>query len=266
MTARTRLAIVSDLHMATPDAPGGDPFADDRAFAELLVALATRRIRTRLLLLGDTFDLVLAGRGGLDAVAAAHRAVFDALAGFAAAGHEIEVVPGNRDVDLLRPPARERLRSLLAAPVLFHPWVVHVPGVLYAEHGRQPHAIDHLRHALDLGLPADVLVEVDRRSAPIALWMARRGDFMRATARGVADVLAGAGAATAFCVFGHTHVAADEPLRLRPGGPRYLNAGTWSSLLRRGRDGALDRRRWVEIEHGGGVPPTAALRHWEPTR
>jgi UDP-2,3-diacylglucosamine pyrophosphatase LpxH len=225
--------------MATPDAPGGDPFADDRAFAQLLGALADRRIRTRLVLLGDTFDLVLAGRGGLLAVAAAHAAVFDALAAFAAAGHEIEVVPGDHDGDLLRPATQERLRQLLAAPIALRPGVVHLPGVLYAEHGRQQHARRLVR---------------------------RGGDLMATAARSVSEVLAAAGAATAFCVFGHTHVAADRPLHPRPHGPRYLNAGTWSSLVRRGRDGALDRRRWVEIEHGGGAPPTAALRHWEPTR
>jgi UDP-2,3-diacylglucosamine pyrophosphatase LpxH len=239
MTERMRLAIVSDLHMATPEAPGGDPFADDRAFAQLLGALADRCIRTRLVLLGDTFDLVLAGSGGLDAVAAAHAAVFDALAAFAAAGHEIEVVPGNHDGDLMRPAAQERLRELLSAPIAFPPWVVLVPGVLYAEHGEQRHA------------------RVARRG----------GDFMTAAARSVSEVLSAAGAPpTAFCVFGHTHVAADEPLRLRRTAPRYLNPGTWSSLVRRGRDAAVDRRRWVEIEHGGGAPPTAALRHWEPTR
>jgi UDP-2,3-diacylglucosamine pyrophosphatase LpxH len=356
MTAgdRRRLAIVSDLHLAAPDGPFGDPFAEDEALAGLLGALAAGGSPTRLVLLGDTFDLVLADRGGLDAIAAAHPAVFRGLGAFTGAGHAVEVVPGNHDIDLLQRSLQERMRELVGAAagnrdagarIGFRPWVVHVPGVLYAEHGQQHHDLNHFRavlsrpdaagrgrgarppglcldearvqlaglaacrrgaaagvalaggiaragagvllgggpwsrrryeqrlrdHALELGLPRDVLVEIDRRAAPtrlgIAACIARRTpDFMPAAARTVCDVLAAAGAPTAFCVFGHTHVADDRPIHEHAGAPRYLNAGTWSTMIRRGRDGAQDRLRWVEIEHGGGLPPTGRLRRWETTR
>ena len=354
---RSRLAIVSDLHMATPDGPLGDPFAEDDAFAGLLGALASHGPPTRLVLLGDTFDLVLADGGGLDAIAAAHPTVFRALGAFIRSGHAIEVVPGNHDIDLMRHPLQERLRELVGAAVGdrqagarigFRPWIVHVPGVLYAEHGQQHHDLNHFRsvlirpdaagrgprppglcldearvrlarrrgrrpgaaaaaqgatlvaragasallgsgprsrrqhelrlhaHAVELGLPAEALVEIDRRATPGLLRMAvriagrttraRPQEIVPAAARTVSEILAAGGAATAFCVFGHTHVAADRSVGDHPGAPRYLNPGTWSTMVRRGRDGAEDRLRWVDIEHGGGRSPTGRLRRWEGPR
>jgi UDP-2,3-diacylglucosamine pyrophosphatase LpxH len=357
---RRRLVIVSDLHMATADGPLGDPFAEDEAFAGLLGALASDGPPTRLVLLGDTFDLVLADGGGLDAIAAAHPAVFHALGGFVRSGHTVEVVPGNHDIDLMERPVQERLRELVGAAVGdrnagarigFRPWIVYVPGVLYAEHGQQHHDLNHFKsvpsgpddagggalppglcldqarvrlaglrrrrpaataavqgaalaggiaragasvlrtggpwsrrrrerrlrdHALELGLPAEALVEIDRRATPtplsIAGRMARRAaqaqspEPMSAAARTVCEILADTGATIAFCVFGHTHIAADRRVGEHPSAPRYLNAGTWSTMVRRGRDGAEDRLHWVEIEHGGGPSPTARLRHWESPR
>ena len=80
--------------------------------------------------------------------------------------------------------------------------------------------------------------------------------------QGVWKSLVRAGVATSFYVFGHTHAADDRPLGDDPDAPRYLNPGTWSSLVRPGRDGAGNRRRYVEIEHGGGAPPTARPARW----
>jgi hypothetical protein len=358
-TSRQRLAIVSDLHMATADGPLEDPFAEDEAFAGLLGALAGDGLPTRLVLLGDTFDLVLADAGGLDAIAAAHPAVFHALGAFIRSGHAVQLVPGNHDIDLLRRPFQRRLRELVGdavgdrgvgARIDFLPWVVHVPGVLYAEHGQQHHRLNHFRsllsrpdadrgprppglcldemrvrlarlgprrpgaaaavrgatlagglarsgvdalvgggprsrrrherrlrdHALELGLPADALVEIDRRAAATPLGIAARvarcavraqpRELVPVGARTVSDILAVAGATPPFCVFGHTHVAADRAIGDHPGAPRYLNAGTWSTLVRNGRDGGEDRLRWVEIEHGGGPLPTGRLRRWESRR
>ena len=356
---RQRVVVVSDLHMAVPDGPVRDPFGEDAAFAGLLHALASGP-PTHLVLLGDTFDLVLAAgaSAGLDAIAAAHPGVFRALGAFLAAGSTADVVPGNHDIDLLRPRLQQRLRELVTRAagdpaaggrIAFPPWVVHIPGVLYAEHGQQHHDINHFRailtrtegdprrpgarppglcldearvelaarrrarrprattvalratalagrvaragagltvgagprarrrherrlrdHALELGLPRDVLLEVDRRATPTPLAVAGRlrargGNFMLEAARGVSGVLAQAGAPTAFYVFGHTHVAEDRLLADRPGAPRYLNAGTWSTMVRPGRDGAEDRLRFIEIEHGAGRPATARLRRWQRT-
>ncbi|MDP9184682.1 MAG: hypothetical protein M3O29_03320, partial [Actinomycetota bacterium] len=62
---------------------------------------------------------------------------------------------------------------------------------------------------------------------------------------------------------GHTHVARDVPLRAGPAGPRYLNAGTWSTMRRDAQPGSGDRLRFIEIEHGNDRPPVARLRGWE---
>jgi UDP-2,3-diacylglucosamine pyrophosphatase LpxH len=354
-----RIVIVSDLHMAAPGGPVADPFTEDDAFAALLASLARDGPPTRLVLLGDTFDLVLAagalrGRrrrdpvaaalGALDEVAEAHPRVLGSLAAFAAAGHPIDLVPGNHDIELLRPAVQQRLRALLAGrggdgthlrELAFRPWIVHVPGVLYAEHGQQQHDLNHFRglppratarartappvalcldearvalarahgadraavvlhavaplaragagmavgdrgkaraaherlvreHAAAVGLPVSALLEIQHGAAPTPARLARRlaagGDFMLPAARRVCDALSRADARTAFCVFGHTHRAEDRPLSEGAGAPRYLNAGTWSTLLRPGREGCGDRLRYVEIEHGDGRPPTARLR------
>jgi hypothetical protein len=45
----------------------------------------------------------------------------------------------------------------------------------------------------------------------------------------------------------------------------HLNAGTWSTMVRPGRDGAEDQLRFNGIEHGGGRPATARLRRWQRT-
>jgi hypothetical protein len=51
----------------------------------------------------------------------------------------------------------------------------------------------------------------------------------------------------------------------RGGAPQYANAGTWSTMVRPGRDGAEDRLRFIEIAHGVGRPATARLRRWQRT-
>jgi UDP-2,3-diacylglucosamine pyrophosphatase LpxH len=359
-TGRERLVIVSDLHMSTGAGPIPDPFSEDAAFAGLLDALAGTRTPTRLVLLGDTFDLVLAAgsfdmaRGSLDAIAKAHPGVFRALGAFAGAGHSVVVVPGNHDIALLRGSVQQQLRELIAneagdreagARIAFRPWIVHVPGVLYAEHGQQHHDINHFRsllshaeanappglclddarvelarlreyrpgtsvvavraaalagrvlragvhtasrrgphmnrarerllldHAAAIGLPGDVLLDLDRRQQPTVLRIAARmvrtratpGEYMVTAARIVSDALADATVAPAFCVFGHTHVAADRPVWPDVETPRYLNAGTWSTMVRRGRSGTQDRLRYIEIDHGANRPPAARLRRWDQT-
>jgi len=72
-----------------------------------------------------------------------HRGLFDAMAGFIAAGNEIVFVPGNHDEELLLPEVQIRLRELLGdglpdsggGPVRFTPWFYYEPGLVYAEHG-----------------------------------------------------------------------------------------------------------------------------------
>jgi UDP-2,3-diacylglucosamine pyrophosphatase LpxH len=361
-----RIVILSDLHMAAPGGPLSDPFAVDDVFAALLARIGRDGAPARLILLGDTFDLVLAagalaGRarrdpvaaalGALDAIAEAHPRVLGSLAAFAAAGHAVDLVPGNHDIELLRPAVQQRLRHLVARSggdgvpadrVAFPPWVVHVPGVLYAEHGQQHHDLNHFRGLLartatpghppvsrpvalcldegrvelarrrvpgarrgggalyagalaaqlarasvclalgegrraganharmvhelaaELGLPVAALLEIQRAAAPTPAGLVHRlaagGDFMLGAAHRVSDALANAGAGTAFCVFGHTHRADDRPLSEGADAPRYLNAGTWSTLVRPGREACEDRLRYIHIEYGDDRPATAHLR------
>ena len=146
------LTFLSDLHMAA----GGpaEPFNDDAALAALIDDLAAA-VRPggparRLVLLGDFVDLVIAGasgRGpaaaaaGLERIAAAHPQVFAALARAARGGLAIDVLPGNHDAELALPPVARALGALVPGARV-RPWLLHVPGLVLAEHGQQHHAIN----------------------------------------------------------------------------------------------------------------------------
>jgi UDP-2,3-diacylglucosamine pyrophosphatase LpxH len=156
---RGTIVVVGDLHMAAGDR---DPFREDAAFAAFLAAQARRRDAAgrplRLVILGDLFDFPgtpLRGSPAPDAseagalrrlerIARAHGTVIEALAGFAAGGGAVDVVAGNHDAELAHPGVQARVRELLGDPprLVFHPWILFVPGVLYAEHGHQHHDVD----------------------------------------------------------------------------------------------------------------------------
>ena len=189
------LVLVSDLHMASGrDPTTGRPartedFARDGAFARFLgartAAQAGRGRPWRLVILGDLFDFarVELGRAGedrrrldtstsaalakLDRIAAGHREVLDAVRALLSAGVPIDVVPGNHDLELARPAVQRRLRELVedsesasGARIEFHPWILHVPGVLYAEHGHQHHDINAAPQLLQTSeLPDETALE-----------------------------------------------------------------------------------------------------------
>lgn len=153
-----RAVVLSDFHLG---ATAGT--ATDDAFVSFLEWLTERaRPETepwRLVLLGDVLDLlhIPAGvrdpHGALDAVAAQHRSALAALGTAAAHGIVVDLVPGNHDSELLEPGLQERLRALVAdaagtsAALLgptfrVRPWFLLVPGLLYAEHGSQYHALN----------------------------------------------------------------------------------------------------------------------------
>ena len=155
------LWLLSDLHLA---GGGWDPFRADDAFAAFAGHLRARAQRAeqppRLILLGDTLDFTMVEVGGrrldrsatgalarLDRIAAAHPKVFAALAALAGDGVRIELVPGNHDLELLVDGVLDAVRDLVApAGVLVrHERGVRVPGVLWAEHGQQLHALNRVR-------------------------------------------------------------------------------------------------------------------------
>jgi len=219
VSVEQEIVVLSDLHMgarrAGLDAP--DPFADDEALSGLLHHLAGRPAQQgrslRVILLGDIVDFVLVGVGeapydrsaraarrDLEAIAAAHPAVFAALGRLAAtACVEVDVVPGNHDMELALPGVAAHLGSLAAAAaqrpdaraaLRVAPWLVHVPGVLHAEHGQQHHDLNRF---VDLAAVAAGLDDYLRRLPPAAhvdaLLAARAAGV---GARSVAGTLAGA--------------------------------------------------------------------------
>jgi UDP-2,3-diacylglucosamine pyrophosphatase LpxH len=180
------IVIVSDLHLGAHD----DSFYDD-AFSRFADHLLDSD--ADLLLLGDALDFLEArprATGGgkridtseaavhttLEWIGRRHAPFFTALGRLAAAGHGVHVVPGNHDVELLRTSTQARFSELVGAAsgnhdvsraVAFHPWMFHVPGVLYAEHGHQYHDINAVSTLLRPEQPA----RPDRLALPIASYL-----------------------------------------------------------------------------------------------
>ena len=129
-------------------------------------------VQLHLVLLGDVFDFLRLEshaapqhRYSLDSspataveklrrIAAGHAEFFQALGRLLDAGGFLELLPGNHDIELIRQPVQSVFKELVAAAcqktitteqqIRFHPWVLYVPGVFYAEHGQQHHFINTL--------------------------------------------------------------------------------------------------------------------------
>ena len=102
----------------------------------------------------------------LAAAISRHREVFEAIAGFVAAGHAVTIVHGNHDVDFHWDAVREDLRSKLvemagpeaagvAGRVEFAPWFYYVGGVAYVEHGHQYDTLCSTAHVMAPLSPLD---------------------------------------------------------------------------------------------------------------
>jgi hypothetical protein len=205
------ITIVSDLHLSRHCDPHHvDHELHDAGFARFLDHVRRRAAERgghwRLVILGDLVDLPDARASTAEAVAeltrvaAGHPRFVAAVGAFLAAGLQVDVVAGNHDIGLLRTGVRERLAKLLLAGgedtglragLAFHPWIFHVPGVLYAEHGSQYHDITAVPALLDLDGTDD------RRPSgwPLVAELERYRSGLRerrARARGVA-ALAGVG-------------------------------------------------------------------------
>jgi len=183
------IIIASDFHMSSGyDAAAGafsrneDFFYADGfgRFIDHLISQADAEDRRwRLVILGDFVDFLQVdlaegepggGATSREAVMArlriigdGHPAVFTALARFVNAGHAIDIVLGNHDIELIWPEVQQTVRQMIVdagadeaagtASIAFHPWIFYVPGVLYAEHGQQYDAINSFPTLLEPFLP-----------------------------------------------------------------------------------------------------------------
>src|SRR3954470_11800534 len=184
------LVVVGDFHAAS-GARHRDPFAGDAAFASFVSHLvaggqgAGRALR--LLVMGDLLDFPAIRRAGgtlgedplacLDAAAQAHSELFDAFRGCVAAALVIDVVVGNHDIQLCDRRVQDSLRARLGAScdaLRFHPWFLHLPGLLYAEHGDQYHPLVRVMNGFERAsaIPSDcsVWAQIGQIAGRVRLW------------------------------------------------------------------------------------------------
>ena len=179
MSDAENILIVSDLHFGEELLPGASAERKRAielgatAFCEFLRHHAVRRRdgrRWRLVIAGDLFDFMSVvipgskerpaktrderlyglGRSAKSGVPRMRmicdnqRPVLGALARFAAAGHRIDIVVGNHDVELLVPEVAAELLGQIAdagadpramSRIGIVPWFVYLPGVAWIEHG-----------------------------------------------------------------------------------------------------------------------------------
>jgi len=170
--AKNILIILSDLHLsAVQDIGSGhcvarEGFHYDADFShfidQLLARVKSEGTECQILILGDFLDFLhtrvplsesdflttteASSLQKLKAIIRAHPLFFDALKRFTATGFPLSLVPGNHDIDLIRPSVQELLKETIKTElgnnIHFHSWIYHIPGVLYAEHGHQYHDIN----------------------------------------------------------------------------------------------------------------------------
>jgi hypothetical protein len=158
MEGSSRWWFVSDLHL-DPDV--GDARDASGAFAALVaeVVLADASAERDVVLLGDTFEL-RAGphrrrhRSAVERLTEARSSFPAFFAGIRQCldnGVRVHVVCGNHDVWLMTPEVAETMTRLFVDSrpgrrdrLAIHPWVLHVPGLFYAEHGNQHHGLNRM--------------------------------------------------------------------------------------------------------------------------
>ncbi|MET0915051.1 MAG: hypothetical protein ABWY81_02510 [Jiangellaceae bacterium] len=175
MSPPTQWRLLSDLHLGASDE---DPRHPGSTLPEFLhrEVLAASGPQQHVAFVGDTFELVGLTEdeslARLESILARHSDTFQALKVCAARGVQLHFVCGNHDVELARPSVAAHL-SLLLSPdeptrVRVHPWFLHVPQVLVAEHGHQHHALHRTPEVLRAGVSGTDELELP----PLAAWNA----------------------------------------------------------------------------------------------
>jgi len=175
MNRPARWWLLSDLHLGASDE---DPRHPGKALPEFLhrEVLAASGPQQHVVFVGDTFELVgFAEDQSLDrleSILARHVDTFRVLKECAARGVQLHFVCGNHDVELARPSVAARLSELLSPDeptrARVHPWFLHVPHVLVAEHGHQHHALHRIPEVLRAGVSGTDELDLP----PLAAWNA----------------------------------------------------------------------------------------------
>jgi UDP-2,3-diacylglucosamine pyrophosphatase LpxH len=167
--------LLSDLHLGVSD---DDPRRPGRVLPDFLHrgVLGASGPQQHVVFVGDTFELAGLDEGQslarLDSILARHSEAFRGLEECAAGGVQLHFVCGNHDVELARPAVAARLSALLSPAettrVRVHPWFLHVPHVLVAEHGHQHHALHRIPEVLRAAVNGTDELDLP----PLAAWHA----------------------------------------------------------------------------------------------
>ncbi|MGX9901858.1 hypothetical protein ACW0JT_22120 [Arthrobacter sp. SA17] len=189
MSHASKWLLLSDLHLGVSD---DDPRCPGRVLPGFLrrEVLTASDPRQHVVFVGDTFELFGLAEdeslARLESIVAGHPGTFRALKACAARGVQLHFVCGNHDVELARPPVAARLSTLLSpfepARVRVHPWFLHVPRVLVAEHGHQHHPLHRIPELLLTAVNGTDGLDLP----PLAAWNNHRSRWLVGRAGAVA--------------------------------------------------------------------------------
>jgi UDP-2,3-diacylglucosamine pyrophosphatase LpxH len=298
MAALANILIVSDLHFGEELLPGASLERrraielGSSAFREFLRYHTVRRRDGRpwrLVIAGDLFDFMSVvipatrdrpaktaderrfglGRGlqpGVERmrlICEAHRPLLAELGKFAAAGHAVEILVGNHDVELLAAEVvGELMRQLAAAGaddralarIAVIPWFVYVPGVCWIEHG----------HVYDEGCSFEFnLAPMDPKDG----WLIYNADYAAVRYLGSAVPELDPHGIEEWSLWGYMRYTMG--LGFRSGGRLWLAYARFVGALfaarrlhrsfkRRDRRRRVHRTRLAEVAQAGGIPAETA--------
>jgi len=298
MAGLANILVVSDLHFGEELLPGAGRERlravelGAAAFRDFLAYHAARRAGGRpwrLVINGDFFDFMSVmvpstperppktaderrfglGRGvragvlRMRRICEGHPAILAALGRFAAAGHSVDIVVGNHDVELLAPEVcAELMRQLAAAGagadalarIAVVPWFVYVPGVAWIEHG----------HIYDEGCSFEFnLAPMDPKDGNLIFNV----DYAAVRYLGTASPELDPHGIESWSFWGFLQYAMGQGLR--PAGRIWLGYARFvsslfyarrlhRSLKRRDRRRREHRARLAEVARAGGVPVETA--------